>query len=93
MRFFILYNRNINLKILAKKKKLYLNEFPYFVHQSAENGEANVDLKESLKKAKKEDDNAQSKEVFMRHFIFSQDFFLILISLFLTLEKLSLVLK
>lgn len=57
--------KNINFKNFKKKRTiiLLLNEFPYFVHQSAESAEANVDIKESLKKAKKEDGDVQSKKV------------------------------
>ena len=63
--------KNINFKNFMKKKELfcYFNEFPYFVHQSAENAEENVHLKESVKKAKKEDDYAHlSKEVILPFF-------------------------
>ena len=55
MRLLMICN-NIYFKNLKKNEVHFfnsLNQFPYFLHQSAENTEGNVD--ESVKKAKKED--------------------------------------
>lgn len=60
------FNRLINKFINYRKYFFcFFNEFLfYFVSQSAENAEASdFNLKESVKKAKKEDSDAQSIEV------------------------------